>query len=152
MSHAVVLNTDLNRKGRGGVTCEGVGAYEYVEGGDHGGSTYRGCSPGEEHGAPCVDDDGVVGHGDDGGDERHHEVAQPAQPRAGAERVHVPAAVHLLPRGGASLEEGAKATQRRTGRCVSVAARAGWLLAVGLLLAGLGASLTRRTQRRVTVS
>jgi len=123
-----------------------------VEGGDHGGSNCRGCSLGEEHGAPCVDDDGVVGQGDDGGDERHHEVAQPAQPRASAERVHVPAAVHLLPRGGARLGEEAKATRRRTERgCVSVAARAGWLLAVGLLLAGLVASLTRRTQRRMSV-
>ena len=100
-----------------------------MEGDDHDGSTCRGCSPGEEHGAPCEDDDGVVGQGDDGGDDRHHKVAQPAQPRTGAERVHVPAAVHLLRRGGARLGEEAKATRRRTDRTgLRVGGGARWLV------------------------
>lgn len=39
--------------------------------------------------APCEDDDGVVGDGDDCGDEEDHEVAQHSETRTPLERVYV---------------------------------------------------------------
>jgi hypothetical protein len=104
-------------KGKGN---EAVVAYQYVKPGEYGGSSDRLGAPAQEHRTPGVDDDGVVGDGDDGSDDSHHEVPEPTQPRAGAERVHVPAAVHPLRAvgGGWGME-----ARRMTTNCASVPAR-----------------------------
>lgn len=65
-----------------------------MEGDEDGRGPGRGAAAAEQQRAPGVDDDRVVGDGDDGGHEGQHEVPEPPQRRAGAERVHAPAAIH----------------------------------------------------------
>jgi hypothetical protein len=92
-----------------------------VEGDEDGRGPGRGAAA-EQQRAPGVDDDGVVGDGDDGGHEGQHEVPEPPQRRAGAERVHAPAAIHSR---GAPLTTPAREGHARSSSSAAAAAAGG---------------------------